>query len=566
MLELGTLVEQYLKDLDTEAVTNEFMLVMLVVFAVGLFFLVLNRWRAVTLYAPTLLTSLGILGTFVGIVVGLMGFEVDNIDESIPKLLEGLKTAFITSLGGMALAMVFKLTDSSGLLTRKRSREAESAVGPEQIWKELRSISEGTARLSQAIAGDEDSTLLTQIRMLRADANDHAKQMAGLTEAQNLIAEWHQQNAQTQSEKFDAFEARLWQALDNFADLLANSATEAVIEALKQVITEFNNNLVEQFGDNFKELNAACLKLVQWQDEYREQLADMNEKYGLGVQAIAETKSAIQQISEESKAIPMAMGELKSVLKIAEDSLQELERHLEAFKDMRDRAVEAVPEIKKQMDAMAEDVVAAARQVGEDIKAAGTAVNTALIHGAEEFTNNVNRTNEGLVTASDGLANNSEKIRVQLEDAFVEVNEKVRSLVERIVDQSTVYDKTMTDAHTKLTSDIGRSQAEVTEGLTRMQAQLEGMLNEVVRKQNDEMERAFRTMNQSVETAAARTGEGIDKQLKAMDSAMQQELERVMQAMGSALAQISEKFTGDYRVLVAEMQAIVNERGQRNRS
>ncbi|MDZ4098549.1 MAG: hypothetical protein U1E13_07580, partial [Methylophilaceae bacterium] len=37
--------------------------------------------------APTLMTSLGILGTFVGIVVGLFAFDPARIDDSIRDLL-----------------------------------------------------------------------------------------------------------------------------------------------------------------------------------------------------------------------------------------------------------------------------------------------------------------------------------------------------------------------------------------------------------------------------------------------------------------------------------------------
>ena len=45
---------------------------------------------------PTVCTTLGILGTFVGIYFGLRQFDVENITGSIPTLFDGLKTAFTT--------------------------------------------------------------------------------------------------------------------------------------------------------------------------------------------------------------------------------------------------------------------------------------------------------------------------------------------------------------------------------------------------------------------------------------------------------------------------------------
>ena len=44
--------------------------------------------------------------------------------------------------------------------------------------------------------------------------------------------------------------------------MMSKLATEQVIAALKTVIQDFNNNLAEQFGENFKQLNTAVLEPV----------------------------------------------------------------------------------------------------------------------------------------------------------------------------------------------------------------------------------------------------------------------------------------------------------------
>lgn len=53
--------------------------------------------------------SLGILGTFIGISVGLYSFDVMNIKTSMPILLAGLKTAFITSGVGISLSILISI-------------------------------------------------------------------------------------------------------------------------------------------------------------------------------------------------------------------------------------------------------------------------------------------------------------------------------------------------------------------------------------------------------------------------------------------------------------------------
>ena len=51
----------------------------------------------------------GIILTFYGIWVGLAGFDVMNIEASIPALLIGLKTAFSSSLVGLSTSLVINL-------------------------------------------------------------------------------------------------------------------------------------------------------------------------------------------------------------------------------------------------------------------------------------------------------------------------------------------------------------------------------------------------------------------------------------------------------------------------
>lgn len=51
------------------------------------------------------ISSIGILGTFVGLFIGLLGFDTNHIETSIPLLLDGLKVAFFTSVVGLSLSI-----------------------------------------------------------------------------------------------------------------------------------------------------------------------------------------------------------------------------------------------------------------------------------------------------------------------------------------------------------------------------------------------------------------------------------------------------------------------------
>ena len=55
------------------------------------------------------IVSLGVLGTFLGIAIGLFQFDVSDIKTSLPLLLEGLKTAFITSGVGIFFSIIISI-------------------------------------------------------------------------------------------------------------------------------------------------------------------------------------------------------------------------------------------------------------------------------------------------------------------------------------------------------------------------------------------------------------------------------------------------------------------------
>lgn len=61
---------------------------------------------------PGLLTSLGILGTFMGLMQGLTSVDFSNAEgtiQSIPQLLSGMRFAFATSVAGIACSLLFNI-------------------------------------------------------------------------------------------------------------------------------------------------------------------------------------------------------------------------------------------------------------------------------------------------------------------------------------------------------------------------------------------------------------------------------------------------------------------------
>ena len=167
-------------------------------------FLVLSRrkkWHTHTNTAASILTIIGVFGTFFGIWWGLRGFEIEKIDASIPNLLSGLKTAFTTSLMGILSAIILKFVAFSKSLKGRDPGEESidrfvneltttltkvQTSGETDILAQLKTLNEtfeekGSMAQScldsihDAITGDDESTVFTQLRDLTSTVSEKSQ-------------------------------------------------------------------------------------------------------------------------------------------------------------------------------------------------------------------------------------------------------------------------------------------------------------------------------------------------------------------------------------------------------
>ena len=74
--------------------------------------LALRSWQRVIHQLPGTLTALGLLGTFIGLIVGISRIGFSSLEaalSSIEVLLTGTRTAFFTSIAGVILSVVFNI-------------------------------------------------------------------------------------------------------------------------------------------------------------------------------------------------------------------------------------------------------------------------------------------------------------------------------------------------------------------------------------------------------------------------------------------------------------------------
>jgi hypothetical protein len=110
MTQNNSLFDKFIKSL----LTNEFVWFASVLFLISLVLHFKNRkghqvFPELVQAAPALLVTIGLLGAFIGVSKGLLNFDIKQIDNSIPRLLNGLELAFITSVATTSLSILFRL-------------------------------------------------------------------------------------------------------------------------------------------------------------------------------------------------------------------------------------------------------------------------------------------------------------------------------------------------------------------------------------------------------------------------------------------------------------------------
>ena len=533
-----------------------FSITLLALFVVSCVFIFKKEQNNFVKNTPSFMTSIGIFGTFFGIVIALLGFDgIDNIKEQIDVIISGMQTAFITSVLGLFLSILTKF-----LLIFTKEKDSDE-FDAEELIDSFRSqthnsgeISEKIDKLITAIGSDGENSMIGQIRLLRSDISDNHKALKLSMEDQNntsneilsqlqdlktsieqnheIISDYTQKSLyinknmglfikQSYQEK-QHFEEKLWQEMNKVTETLSKSATEVIIRALKDVIADFNKNLTEQFGENFKELNTAVSDLVTWQENYKEQIHQMTEQYKLGITAIGSTQMAVDNIEKSTSSIPSHMDKLNQMITIGQGQLDELGDHLDAFAKIKDKAVNALPEIQGHI----KTVLTNMEQGSENIK-------TVINNTANDFNQKTQNTLSKIDDTTQVVANRSGQIDNHLNDV-------INNLEKGLHAWQTGFEKTLNNLQTEFQKSVLTMTSES---------------KELVRTQMNELGKYIRENQES-------TQQDINQILKDTQENMGNTQTKAIENMGQSLLSITKQFADDYSRLINDMQRLARTTGR----
>ncbi len=254
--------------------------------------------------APSLMTSAGIFGTFIGILVALLPFDSspDKINASIDALLGGMSTAFISSCFGLGASIV------------SRYLWASSDYKHQQIGRGEQGIINHLAIMSNKI-----DTMSTEIHELRSE---NRKQLENLMEVIN-----------------EALTDNLKALIDEIRDVITNQLGVT----LKTLIEDINKALIDQFGKTIPEFKEAVELLNVWQKENKQHIEELTIAFNKASVGIKSVENSCEKISETMESVDVIIVETKT-------RVDEINEILATFATMKNDAEKAFPTISKKLE------------------------------------------------------------------------------------------------------------------------------------------------------------------------------------------------------------------------
>lgn len=336
---------------------------------------------------PNLLTSIGILGTFLGLTLALIDFNSASTAEirtSIDSLLGGMSTAFWTSLVGMGASAAFLFAE------RMRMNRIEAI------------ISEFASSLDSQYHISNDQVLVNAFSFNGPNGAlvSPGQALSGLTQSVHDLG-----NTITSAiidAMDDAFQTKLVPIINDLSIKMENPAKaviDSLVKELQNICENFKNGLTKEVSDKMTELMQKFIIMAEAIDKIPETIEVVNN--GI-LDASRHTIDANKEVSgaleEQAMRITDLNEEFTGTLTKVSDSVKDLADVADKLKQMPDALQKAADTLTDSAD-NTERANEEVKKLIEKIDNAHEATRNYI----EQFTNDLNSIESGIKTIFDEI-------------------------------------------------------------------------------------------------------------------------------------------------------------------
>lgn len=322
----------------------------ILIFLLFIFFLVKPTSRTIAT-APSILTSIGIFGTFLGIAIGLMGFNPDDVMSSVPTFLGGIKLAFWSSVVGIFTALILRVRFSIYPLEEDLLPEEdldESAVESLNRMRQSLTTLEHSMDTVAGTLGEGFEAVGTSLEDLRDVSRNRAEEptRAELISQLDTLGDKVQTALQSVSDTVAGHFSDVGSSITEQARMLGEQLKDdgSILALLKEFKDEMARN-------SLTERDAVTAQMQKLLDEMVQDAKVEGERSESLVEAVSDLNKQIVEGSEITRKAP---------LQKLEQLFGELSRsNARAIGDISDMTQNLVDQAKWQNESIAENLISA---------------------------------------------------------------------------------------------------------------------------------------------------------------------------------------------------------------
>ena len=395
------------------------------------------------------LVGLGLLGTFLGLTLGIKDFDsssTQNIQKSIQLLLSGMGTAFITSLVGMLLSMIYSFCDKYWrnrlskhlhVLTKKLDSlyyiddrtlddlneqalaKSIASTMKEVVEHEMRSVVNAlNEKLTYNSESGEVTTVANAIREILKENQEQSKALKSFStdlaiELNNgfdeVLSRQMQQKILPLMENVDATTKAIVEHIDQMASLVSSPATDmiqTVVDELKnsmsEMMKEFSSGLSGSATNELETLAHQLGTAAQSMADFPNNMAHISSTLQV---TIEEVKNAVSEISHTSaNANSTAMQQMQEQITFATSAISA------AIAEVKDVMSGISQSSQEQSNQMVSKLADAAEKMGTFLSGTISTLSSSVQQSVKSITDDVNNKQADLIALQEDTTSQTKKL------------------------------------------------------------------------------------------------------------------------------------------------------------
>lgn len=447
-------------------------------------------------------STIGVLGTFVGISIGLWKFNPNDITSSVPLLLSGMKIAFATSIIGMAASIFMKYI-------ALKNEDEENIDDIMELF----------------------NTMIAESRNVNNTLIENQKQTENVLNKVSEIWASHQEN--------------LTVVLKSEILNLNNNT----ISKQEELIGEF-----KKLGECFTLLNSGVNNLLTWQENYKETIENTTKELETVIQTIHNADESIESISKNSSLIKENNENLSEVLKEINKTQNVIIESNKSIIEISNTAKESIPQINEHFtnidNRTKESTAYLQTLISENLNNIKSYLEKITEDVLSKTTQSIYENNRQFKYEISEHISQCKMLIYSLKDLIPDINEHLLSTQKR-------FNKTLIHFNEEVQNSLRENTLEINKQVQLLKentANINNTLDDTISLSTKRLENITVATSNQIKTMAEEMEKLCVRKIEKLDNTLIEEFTDALSCLAGQLVTISEGFSEDYYRLLEELK------------